>query len=374
MKKLTALLLLAALVLTACVPMAAAETTIEPNMKLNVSKPSFTANNPVIDGEDPVTGLSTNGETYTPILQVLDGAEIAYPHWGVESASAIFQMPNQGTGNNKLVALYTTDFPEKAGGTRSARMSFLPLSNMFGAIFVAAGCPPLSSNDKNPVNVEYWRRQWGLTTTTGRWYDMNGNGDLKERSKEVANPHNLLVFISRIHERAVSGGLEFEQRPFLFTDEPLTRGETAKVINARFYEGSDKKTSNKASNCSFYYQEGINCYFRQSLMGKAEKNNVDFNYDRATETTLAFSNVIVLRIPYKSYNAYGTWYSYTESNLAGGGQADIFQSGRYICGSWYRDGDNGRLIVIDDQGNELKFQRGKTFFIINDNRCVVSYE
>ena len=374
MKKLTALLLLVIMVFTACAPLAAAETAIEPDMKLKVSKPAFTANNPVIDGVDPVTGLPTNGEAYTPILQVLDGSEIAYPHWGVESASAIFQVPNQGTGNNKLLALYTTDFPEKAGGSRSARMAFLPIANMFGAVFIAAGAPPIDAGDKLPVNVEYWRRQWGMTTTSGRWYDMNGNNSLKERSNDIPAPHNLLVFIRKIHEKALADGLQFEQRPFLFTDEPLTRGETANVINARFYENNDHKTSNKASNCAFYYQEGINCYFRQSLMGKAEKNNVDFNYDRATENMLTFSNVIVLRIPFKSQNAYGTWYSYTEGNYTGSGQADIFQSGRYIKGAWYRDELMGRLVLIDDEGNELKLQRGKTFFIVNDSRCVISYE
>ncbi len=374
MKKLTALFLLVVMVFTACVPLAAAETTIEPDMKLNVSKPSFTAVNPVIDGVDPVSGLPTNGEAYTPILQVLDGSEIAYPHWGVESASAIFQVPNQGTGNNKLLALYTTEFPEKAGGSRSARMAFLPIANMFGAIFVAAGTPPIDPGEKFQVNVEYWRRQWGMTTTSGRWYDMNGNNALKERSNAIPAPHNLLVFIRKIHEKALADNLQFEQRPFLFTDEPLTRGESATVINARFYENNDHKTSNKASNCAFYYQEGINCYFRQSLMGKAEKNNVDFNYDRATENMLTFSNVIVLRIPFKSQNAHGTFYSYTDGHYTGSGQADIFQNGRYIKGAWYRDDLMGRLILIDDEGNELKLQRGKTFFIVNDSRCVVSYE
>ena len=34
----------------------------------------------------------------------------------------------------------------------------------------------------------------------------------------------------------------------------------------------------------------------------------------------------------------------------------------------------GRLVLIDDEGNELKLQRGKTFFIVNDSRCVISYE
>ncbi len=374
MRKLTVLFLLVMMFFTACVPLAAAETTIEPDMKLKVSKPSFTANNPIINNIDPVTGLPSNGEAYTPILQVLDGAEMAYPHWGVESASAIFQVPNQSTGNNKLLALYTNDFPEKAGGSRSARMSFLPIANMFGAIFVAAGAPPINPGERLQVNVEYWRRQWGMTTTSGRWYDMNGNRSLKERSSEVPAPHNLLVFIKKIHKKAVADKLKFEQRPFLFTDEPLTRGKSATVINARFYDNNDRKTSNKASNCTFYYQEGINCYFRQSLMGKAEKNNIDFNYDRATENMLTFSNVIVLRVPFKSQNAHGTYYSYADGHYTGGGQADIFQNGRYIKGAWYRNDLMGRLILIDDEGKELKLQRGKTFFIVNDSRCVVSYK
>ena len=43
MKKLTALLLLVIMVFTTCAPLAAAETTIEPDMKLKVSTPSLTA-------------------------------------------------------------------------------------------------------------------------------------------------------------------------------------------------------------------------------------------------------------------------------------------------------------------------------------------
>ena len=59
MKKLISFFLLLIMAVSACTPFAAAETTIEPDMKLTVSKPSFTANNPIIDGEDPVTGLPT---------------------------------------------------------------------------------------------------------------------------------------------------------------------------------------------------------------------------------------------------------------------------------------------------------------------------
>ena len=34
----------------------------------------------------------------------------------------------------------------------------------------------------------------------------------------------------------------------------------------------------------------------------------------------------------------------------------------------------GRLIILDEEGNELQFQRGKSFFILNNEKLAVSCE
>lgn len=368
MKRLIALILFVALALSSA---ALAETTISPDMNLKVSRPSFTDNNPVIDGEDPVTGLPVDASVvYTPILVVLDGSENAYPHTGVDSASIIIQIPNQSIGNTKLLALFTSEYPERAGGTRSARMPSLVWANVFNSAYVSAGTPPIDSAVNSPVSVNYWRIKWGIKSNKAddpserRFYDtLTG---YSERVNGIPAPANLMAFVDLIHEDLIKNGVPFEKRPFLFTDEPLARGDEATRITMNY--------NNNAANCTFTYSEKIDGYRRQSMMGVESSRSLDYNYDRATDNTLVFSNVVVIRTVFKGGDYSGTSYTYPADNFTGCGQADIFQNGRYIKGSWYRENEYSRLIIMDEQGNELRFQRGKTFFALTSDRCVVSYE
>ena len=92
--------------------------------------------------------------------------------------------------------------------------------------------------------------------------------------------------------------------------------------------------------------------------------------DRTTGEAVPFANVIIMRIPVK----WESGYPYYADQMRGSGQADIFQSGRYIEGSWYREDVTGRLIILDEEGNELQFQRGKSFFILNNEKLGVTCE
>ena len=97
-------------------------------------------------------------------------------------------------------------------------------------------------------------------------------------------------------------------------------------------------------------------------------------FDRDTEEFLYFANVIVMRVRINDKGVLGTSYKYYEKNLVGSGKADIFQNGRYIRGAWYREKEDSRLIFLDDEGNELKFQRGKSYIVVNSSNCVVTYD
>ena len=361
MKKLVALLMLVIMGISS-ICMACADTAIEVNTNLKVKKPASTANNPVIEGEDPFTGLPASDEPFTPILLVLDNSETMYPHYGTSYADIIIQVPNQNMGNNKVLALFANEYPEMAGPCRSSRMVSLPAANLFNACFVAWGEPPFTTATEanKKVNVKYWLKQWGFTKEK-KWYDLLGHNNLKDSRKKTA-------YIAKIHNELIANNVEFEKRPFLFTDEPQTRGDAASTISMEFFPSSPTKkgaTSNKASNCVFYYTEGVG-YMRESLM----KTKRDFNYDRTNDDVLVFANVIVIRATYAFTNS----YYYMTDNFVGSGQADIFQNGRYIRGSWYRDDVLGRIIIMDDEGKELKFQRGKSYFVINSDYLSVSYK
>ncbi len=371
MKKIL-LLALALMMLLTCIVPAVAETVINPDeLDYPVRTPASTENNPVIEGEHPFTGLKAETdeerdalEHYTPIVIVYDNNADGYMHMGVGSADVIFQVPNQSTGNNKLLVLFASRFPEYAGGTRSARMTACPFALALDAAFASAGVPPI---DDDTVGVDNWRRKWKYRLDE-KYFDMTSGRPYKHRATELGldNVSSLMAHVKEIRDNyLVPKGVEFEKRPFLFTDEPLSRGEIANVIDMKFYENSDMSKTNENSNCTFHYEEGLG-YSRDMLKGT--------EFDRETEEFLYFSNVIVMRVNVLDKGVLGTGYKYYENNLVGSGKADIFQNGRYIRGAWYREKEDGRLIFLDDQGNELQFQRGKSYIVVNSSNCVVTYD
>ena len=375
MKKML-LLALALVMLLGCVVPALAETTINPDeLDYPVRTPANKNNNPVIEGEHPFTGLKAETdeerdalEHYTPILVVYDNNAEGYMHFGVGSADIIFQVPNMSTANNKLLVLFASRFPEYAGGTRSARMTAFPFAVALDSAFVSANYGPsddTGESDDDTVGLKYWKRKWKYSLDE-KYFDTLSGRTYKHRVDGIPNVSNLVAHVKEIRDNyLVPKNVQFEKRPFLFTDEPLTRGEVANVIDMKFYESADSSGTNENSNCTFYYEEGLG-YSRDILMGT--------EFDRETEEFLYFANVIVMRVKIQSKEVLGTSYKYYDKNLVGSGKADIFQNGRYIRGAWYRENETSRLIFLDDEGNELQFQRGASYIVVNNSNCVVTYD
>ena len=363
MKKALSLLLALALTL-GCASLAMAETVIQPDLDLKVKAPSSLANNPVIEGESPFTGLPMETQEYTPILLVYSNNTEGYWHWGIGSADIMIQVPNQGRGNTKILGLFASSYPEYAGGTRSARMTALPFAFAFDSAFSSANYAPVTQDQisvKGALNAANY-------VADEKWFDLLGNGSYKHRESGLPDSSNLVAHIREIHDIMVQKGVQFEKRPFLFTDEPLDRGDTANIIELKFYDTNDDLKNGKSmpvSNSTLYYDEGLG-YQRQMAKG--------IEMDRESGEVLEFANVIVMRASYQFLQEGTDWYTYSRGNYTGGGQAEIFQNGRHITGAWYRDSLYSRLIFLDDQGNELQFQRGKTFIVVNDDHCVVSYD
>ena len=373
MKKLLTLVLALAMLL-GCAASASAETVINPDeLSYPVGTPANKANNPVIEGEHPFTGLKAETdeeldalEHYTPILVVYDNNAEGYMHTGVGDADIIFQVPNMSTGNNKLLVLFASRFPEYAGGTRSGRITVLPFALALDTAFVSAGFGP-PDDVEDPIVGDNVRKEWGFKLDSKYFSTISGR-PYKHRVTDQGLPSqaNLMAHVREIRDNyLIAQNVEFEKRPFLFTDEPLTRGEIANVIDMKFYESPKDSKSNENSDCTFRYEEGMG-YTRDILMGT--------EFDRDTQEFLYFSNVIVMRVEILSQEVLGTGYKYYKNHLVGSGKADIFQNGRYIRGAWYRENRTSRLIFLDDEGNELQFQRGKSYIVVNSSNCVVTYD
>ena len=310
----------------------------------------YPANHPAIPGISSTTGLPASGEAYTPIVMVLDNAEDAYPHWGVSQADIIFQVPNAGSGATKLLALFADHYPEQAGPVRSGRASMLPAAMSFNAAFAFGGPPAVK--DQN-IDIEALMTTWKMKSTH-RVYNMLQNNGFHERIPGLIRSHDLSCHVRQIHENLISKDVAFEERPFLFTDTPRQEGQKAGVIKVMHHGESADTPSNSASRAVFTYDEETKAYSRTNSSG--------LYLDRETGENVQFANVIVLRTKL----SYEKNYVFLKKHLVGSGAADIFQNGYYIHGAWVRDSVDSRLIFVDDKGEELVFQRGKTFIVMTN--------
>lgn len=351
---------MALVLLCACVPAMAADdelTTIKGTTKATVKVKSKYADNEVISGVSSTTGLPASGEAFTPILMVVDNSENAHPHWGLSQADILFQIPNAGAGATKLMALFADQYPEAAGGVRSARASMIPIAMAWNAAFVHAGGPELGDVKVDP---DYLMRKWKMKST-GRDFNLLG-GKYCNRIDTYFQPHNLSCHIKEIHDSLVADGVTFEERPFLFTDEPLTGGKEATYIRM-LHRGDNKDNNvNPASTSYFTYDEEKGAYIRSNSSG-------DY-IDRDTGEVIPFANVIVLRTAF-------TWvkgYVCLKNHLVGSGCAEFFENGQYVRGAWFRKDEKSRIVFVGPDGKEMPMQRGKTFIVVTNGVTEVAYK
>ena len=326
-----------------------------PTIKL---KSSYPANNPIQRGISSYTGLPASGEPVTPIAMVLDNAEEAYPHWGVRYADIIFQVPNAGSGVTKLMALFASEYPAQAGPVRSGRSSMLPVALMFDGALVFAGPPAVQNGGMIDLGVQAANYRMNLNH---KYYNLLNNNGFAERFKGLIRSHDMSCHINEIHQNMVAQQAPVEERPFLFTDDERTEGAAANIVRV-LHRGDDPKgPSNSASRAVFKYNPQMKGYTRTNSSG--------IYTDRDTGEVIAFANVIILRGEFSyEYN-----YIYFKQHLTGSGTAEIFQNGKYVRGAWVRNSADGRLILVDADGEELKMQRGKSFIILTNDVTNVIY-
>ena len=193
-----------------------------------------------------------------------------------------------------------------------------------------------------------------------RLLSLLGNS-FKERIKTVNgiakhDAASLGFLVSMAHQDMIDNNVQFDVRPFLFTDEALDRGDPAAKITMTYFGNAERlqnRTERTESNCTFVYTEGAG-YMKNGCAGPM-MDALDLN-------PLYFANVIVLWTEYDFANGYYGLKNY----FVGNGQAEIFQNGKHISGAWVRTDLKGRLVLLDENGEELKLQRGKTFFVVSN--------
>ncbi len=310
--------------------------------------------NPEIDGQSPVTGMPWAGK-YLPMLVQIDntsGGVGNLAQWGVDQADMIYETPLHQGGYTGLTFLFSDVIPQSAGPIRSARITQAELREEWDGGFVFYGG---QENEGTSVNALF--QKTGASQKGVLFSGIVGNNKpWKKYYTRIGNlrpPHNVDADVKAMLA-LIPADFQAPSRPYLFTDELPKNGERATNISI--------KQKNADYTSSFTYDSGKNVYLR-SVHGEKY-------VDRNTLKQPSFSNLIIQRT---TLTFYGNDGARPVTVNIGSGNADIFMGGRYIPGCWMRTGMNQRTVFFDQEGNELKLQRGKTFICILDDSVPVSY-
>ena len=340
-------------------------TVLQNETDRNIQTATPAARNPIIAGESPTTGLAWTGVYLPMLVQIsnptgsvkINGKTVKSAGvgerapWGGQYADVVYEGILYRTGETRITFVFSDSLdsgnPSSCGPVRSARIGHVLLREEWQSGFVYAGGPRKEENNISEMFAELGASDKGVlfNLLDGKWQDY------KVRVKGLKAPDNYDANIVGLRT-LIPTDYVASARAFLFSDTcPYTEGyDMAYNINLDW--GHEKWTS------SFVYDENENLYYRYS--GGAPYISYASATDRTEEnqTWMSFSNVIIQRIPYE-YTNNSKIMPVMQS--VGKGNADIFIGGRYIAGYWVREAVDGPTVYYDDQGNELKFTRGKTF-------------
>lgn len=358
MKKIIAMLLMLTLIASTMPGFAA--TTIDPTQDRGIVPQGQNAEgtwdvNPVIEGQNPVTGRPYDGD-YIPIMINVDNVSAALPQWGIGDADLIYELPIDNGGMTRLMALYTSVYPDRVGPVRSARILHADMRQEWGAAWVFCG-----GQEAEGSNVFARIRELGLyDDDVNLAFNLQGQngGSFNASRSSRKSPHHHQVKLDELYDFLAESGHTFTQRPFLFTDEAVEGDDAAKVI-MNFDNGN--------SDSYYVYDESCNDYARYRT--KTDKPYVDEN---DLESVLTYNNIIVQWTELGTYNGKKDRPKLTE---VGEGNADFFMNGKHVAGYWVRSDINDRTVFFDSEGNEIELQRGETWIIVASPKFLeVTYE
>jgi len=323
------------------------------------------AENPVIEGINPITGENWFGNYY-PIGVNIDSHPEALPHWGVSSADIIYEMPIQADGSTRNFAVFMGEIPRYAGPVRSGRVPMGSLREMYGSAWIFYGWQTWARTENTIVDVADWALALHSDARMkGRWVfpfvegtERNyANLFHREKDGQHVAPHNVQIDMKAVEALFTT---EPAKHPFKFTETGLDRGIDVPAITINY------KTTKPAYVVNYQFNEMTGEYDRY--------RNGEMYYDALNGMSCSYANVIVLRTDV-------TWYNNAAQRpviqLVGQGVAEIFQNGKYIRGTWVRTHNAKqaddmaslpyRMVFLDENGEEIEMKVGKTFVQIVDN-------
>lgn len=288
---------------------------------------------------DSITGEIIENEIKTrPIAIMVNNVKAALPQRGIAEAGIIYELPVEG-GATRLMAVFSdyAKLPE-VGSIRSLRHDFAELACGMNAFIVHFGW---SDSAKEFIETNDIATLNGILYADTAFY-MDG-----ERAKTKISEHCWFttkdLMAKGIEKVNADISIETSSPIFSFAENLMVGGAAAEKVTATVVSGS--KTD-------FYYNES----------GKYTKTQSGSPHiDELTGEKLEFDNIFLM---------------YTDiSNMADGyhkeialenGEGYYISKGLAVKVSFKKDGINGKMQVLSEDGKEIAVNSGKSYFCVMD--------
>lgn len=323
--------------------------------------------------ENPYNGMYFSKEDASkfkdrkPIAVMVNNYVVARPSAGLSQADVVYEAVAEG-GITRIMPIFYSRMPEMVSSVRSARYYFVELASAYKAHYLhwgAAHVPPCqlegTCNDTNPEVDAYARIvQLGIANLDGGNYacqndapDCTFGRDPKKLNAGVPLEHTAFVRPEKAYQLAK----EVRQQESWHQNIPLKFQWTFKDDAALEERGDIGATTPitynywdtmAGFNVKWEYDKENNEYVR--YQGNVKQTDANNGQElRAKSIIVRFTK----ETPVNDYK------NHLYQQIAGNGDALIFQDGKVIQAKWTRDDVEELDKYTDLSGNEVQFVRGQ---------------
>lgn len=342
-------------------------------------------------GEPKTEECPLNGELLTktqkakwekrrPLGIMVENHEDARPQSGLSSADVIYEAVAEG-GITRFLAIFYCKDASHVGPVRSARIYFVNMLEEYGNDPLYAHVGGAHCNEETGSGCDNGAKAdaIGRIRKLG-WYAYNDLDQFGvpfpyywrdyERLPNRATEHTVYTSTSKlwdyalqkrklsdVDEKGIAWNADYKQR--IFIDGKPSSTPKATLISFPFWDNREKY------NVTWVYDKTTNTYKRM--------HGTEDHLDKNTNKAIRSSNVVILYMDESPANDGYDGGQHLLYGTIGDGKALIFQNETVISGTWKKTDYPDRLIVINEDGEEVPFVRGQIFYEILPTGNTVDY-
>ena len=341
------------------------ETTIEATQEASTEEATEVVDDDIPPEAGMVRSKLTNewvsadvGEL-RPLAVMIPDDKSALPQYNISNADILYECLVEGEITRLMGIFGDWTSLERVGNIRSCRDYYVYWAFEWDAIYCHAGGPfyideVIGRKDTNNINA--------LTAPSGVYF----------RSSDRSAPQNLYLDGADIMKEANRLGYELTPRDN-YSDEVHYQFTGKSNPNTLEVYGSDAVIASKVdlkdaypvTQTYFEYNPDDGLYYR------FQKPSNGAHMDAATDTQLAFKNLLVQFTYYETRDAKG-YLAFQCNDTSRDGW--YFTNGKGIHVNWKKTSDYGATKYYDDNGNEIVLNTGKTMVCIVEDGDTFTYE